>query len=209
MSSINIPIMAGINATAAALPFAAATTSDLSMTSLCTTALSFLWGSVELIISMGAITAFSHLLCFAAALSLPATKQPNYPDLLDADEAASTAEKTCALILSALLSGLHVVVVFFMLPLFRLGGESFPIKNLYSIALLAAGTTGMVVGVIVVCLLVPVGKAFCRMLVGGTRERDVEALRCQEEEQKGFLDLEKPAFKLVVKDVDAEEEDDE
>jgi len=202
--------MAAANASATALTHASLNaTGSPSLTSICSVGLSLLWGSVELIISMGAITAFSHLLCFAAALSMPTSQQQQqqqtYIDLIEEDDQASSKEKTCALVLSALLSGLHVVVVFFMLPLFRLGGESFPLKNLYSIALLAAGTTGLVVCVIIVCLLVPVGKACARFVAGGAKEKDVEALRQQEEEQKGFL--EKVVFQLHVKDVDAEEEE--
>ncbi|GAB7355676.1 hypothetical protein MBLNU459_g6380t2 [Dothideomycetes sp. NU459] len=216
-----------VNATATALtygPNLTAADPGTSLISICSFGLTLLWGSIELIISIGAITAFSHLLCFAAALSMPTASAASpsassmyMVDLVEEADAAHRAEKTAALMLSGLLSGLHVVLVLVGLPLAGFGDESFPLRNLYSIAVLAALTTALVMCAIMLCLLAPVAKACGGFVVarcggsgGRRRAGDLEAQTQQQqqqqqrEEQRAFL--EKAVFQIDVKDVDAEEQ---
>lgn len=134
-----------------------------------------LWGSLELVISLGVIIAYSHVLSYATGLVLrdeQSLEHSNDPDL-------PKKEQTAALMLSGFLGGIHLMMVFLGLPLLGYGDDSFLMKNLLSCAILAAVTTGFVVGGIILYLIVPAfvacGSSVSRRVRGTPKATDVEA----------------------------------
>lgn len=160
-----------------------------------------LWSSLELVISIAFIGAYAHILCFAGSLVLrneQSLEHSNDPDL-------PKKEQWAALSLTGVLAAVHLMLVFVGLDLLGHGGESFAMKVILSCAFLAAGTTGIVIGGIVVWLLVPAFvaplRSLARRVSGVKRVGDVEAVAegDDSEVQMGFLE------KSVIKNVVVEE----
>lgn len=153
--------------------------------SMASYASTLLWASLELVISIGIIAAYSHVLCFATSLVIrdeQSLGHSNDPDL-------PKKEQTAALILTAFLSGLHIMLIFFGLPLLGHDSDSFLMKVLFSCAVLAGVTTGVIIGGIVLYLLVPAFASCGSIFTKRTKVVDVEA---------PAVDLEKQAFLEVA-----------
>lgn len=156
--------------------------SNMSIFSL---SMSLMWGAAELLISIGFITAFSFVVCYGFG-AIMESKETCY------DEDAPSKENTASVFMSAMLSGFHITFVFFGLPLFGHAADSFAMRLIYSIAIIAALTTGVAVGTIVIYLAIPAVRSCCNNIVRIIRktpaEQDIEA----QVESQAFLDEKKP-----------------
>lgn len=135
-----------------------------------------LWSSLELVISIGFIAAYAHILCFATSLVLrdeQSLEHSTDPDL-------PKKEQTAAFMLTGLLVGVHIMTIFFGLELLGLKDDSFLMNVIMSCAIIAAGTTGLVFGGMMLWLIVPAfyscARSFTRRIRGGSRKSvDVES----------------------------------
>lgn len=159
-----------------------AITSEMSIFSL---AMALMWGAAELLISIGFISAFSFIVCYGFG----AIMEPKDTSYGESD--APSKENTASIFMAAMLSGFHITFVFFGLPLFGHAADSFAMRLIYSIAVIAALTTGVALGTIVIYLAIPAVRACCTKLVsliGKTpAEQDIEA----QTENEAFLDEKK------------------
>ena len=147
---------------------------DASLSSLVCLATSLLWSAVELVLSVGVIAGYSFMLCYATSLVLrneQSLEHSNDPDL-------PNKEQTCALMLTGFLGGIHVMLVFYGIPLLHQSEDSFPMRLMFSCAILAAVTTGLIVGGIILYLTVPAlwscGASLVRRVKGSSKKPDVE-----------------------------------
>ena len=148
-------------------------------------AISLMWGAGELIISLGAITAFSFLICYGFG----AVMEPQEGRFDDVDFEATPKEHTASIFMAAMLCGFHITFVFFGLPLFGHATDPFFLRLIYSCAIIAALTTGVAIGTIIIYMAIPLVRYCCAGLVRLIRrtpaEKDLEA---QAESQVFIID---------------------
>lgn len=136
---------------------------------------SLMWDSIEIIISIAAIAAYSFVISHAAGLvlrgeqSLGHTNDPDVP----------RKEQTATYLLTGFLGGIHMVMIFFGLPLLGHGSDSILMRALFSCAILVAVTTGLIIGGIIVYLFLPALTACCssilRCIRCSSKALDIEA----------------------------------
>jgi hypothetical protein len=159
-------------------------TSDMS---IYTISMALMWGAAELLISIGFITAFSFVICYGFG----AIMEPKEAAFDQAE--TPSKENTASIFMSAMLSGFHTTFVFFGLPLFGHAVDSFAMRLIYSLAIVAAITTGVAVGTIFVYLAIPAilscfgGAGRLVRRIPTTTEQDIEA----QHERMCFLDEKK------------------
>lgn len=152
-------------------------------------AMTLLWGAAELLISVGFITAFSFIVCYGFG----AIMEPQQTTFDDESDDVPSKENTASIFMSAMLSGFHITFVFFGLPLFGHAADSFVMRLIYSIAIIAALTTGVALGTIVIYLSIPAVRSCCNgvaRLFRKTPTQDSQDLEAQHEHVP-FLDEKK------------------
>ncbi|CAD0110949.1 unnamed protein product [Aureobasidium uvarum] len=116
-------------------------------------AMTLIWGTAELLLSLSFITAFSFMVCYGFGAAMD-PKETTFED--DSESDIPSKENTASILMSAMLSGFHVTFVFFGLPLFGHATDSFVMRLIYSTAIIAALTTAVALSTIVAYLVAPI-----------------------------------------------------